>query len=84
MDAVPSIIDRTNILAPGFAERAPLHDRAASFPFENFQELFDAGLLALPVPKAIGGGGGSVADAARVIGLVAAADAATGLVLAMH
>ena len=84
MDAVPSIIDRTNILAPGFAERAPLHDRAASFPFENFQELFDAGLLALPVPKAIGGGGGSVADAARVVGLVAAADAATGLVLAMH
>ena len=84
MDAIPGIIDRVNLLTPGFAERAPLHDRTAGFPFENFQDLADAGLLALPVPKAMGGGGGSVADAARVVGLVAKADAATGLVLAMH
>jgi alkylation response protein AidB-like acyl-CoA dehydrogenase len=84
MDAIPGIIDRVSLLTPGFAERASLHDRTAGFPFENFQELADAGLLALPVPKAIGGGGGSVADAVRVVGLVAAADAATGLVLAMH
>jgi len=84
MDAIPGIIDRVNLLAPGFAERAPLHDRTAAFPFENFQELADAGLLALPVPKALGGGGGSIRDAARVVGLVGKADAATGLVLAMH
>lgn len=84
MDAIPGIIDRVNLLTPGFAERAPLHDRTAGFPFENFQELADAGLLALPVPKAIGGGGGSVRDATRVVGLVGKADAATGLVLAMH
>lgn len=84
MDAIPGIIDRVNLLTPGFAERASLHDRTAGFPFENFQELADAGLLALPVPKALGGGSGSVADAARVVGLVGKADAATGLVLAMH
>jgi alkylation response protein AidB-like acyl-CoA dehydrogenase len=84
MDAVPSIIDRVNLLAPGFAERAPLHDRTASFPFENFQELSDAGLLALPVPKALGGAGAGVREAARVLGIVGKADAATGLVLAMH
>lgn len=84
MDAIPGIIDRVNLLTPGFAERAALHDRTAGFPFENFQDLADGGLLALPVPKAIGGGGGSVADAVRVVGLVAKADAATGLVLAMH
>lgn len=84
MDAIPGIIDRVSLLTPGFAERAPLHDRTAGFPFENFQDLADAGLLALPVPKAIGGGGGSVRDAARVVGLVGKADAATGLVLAMH
>lgn len=84
MDAVPSIIERVSLLAPGFAERAAQHDRAASFPFENFQELSDAGLLGLPVPKTLGGGGAGVRDAARVIGIVAKADAATGLVLAMH
>jgi alkylation response protein AidB-like acyl-CoA dehydrogenase len=84
MDAIPGIIDRVSLLAPGFAERAALYDRTAGFPFENFQDLADAGLLALPVPKAIGGGGGSVADAMRVVGLVGKADAATGLVLAMH
>lgn len=84
MDAIPGIIDRVNLLTPGFAERAALHDRTGGFPFENFQDLADAGLLALPVPKEIGGGGGSVRDAARVVGLVGQADAATGLVLAMH
>ncbi|MGM4885979.1 acyl-CoA dehydrogenase family protein [Tardiphaga sp. 20_F10_N6_6] len=84
MDAVPSIIDRVNLLVPGFAERASSHDRAASFPFENFQELSEAGLLALPVPKALGGAGVGVREAARVVNAVGKADAATALVLAMH
>jgi len=84
MDAVLSTIDRVSLLVPGFAERAPLHDRAASFPFENFKELSEAGLLALPVPKALGGAGAGVREAARVINAVGKADAATALVLAMH
>jgi alkylation response protein AidB-like acyl-CoA dehydrogenase len=84
MDAVPSIIDRVKLLTPAFAERAPAHDRDASFPFENFQDLSDAGLLGLPVPKALGGAGSGVRDAARVVGHVGRSDAATGLVLAMH
>jgi alkylation response protein AidB-like acyl-CoA dehydrogenase len=84
MDAVPSIIDRVNLLVPGFAERAPSHDRAASFPFGNFQELSEAGLLALPVPKVLGGAGAGVREAARVVTAVGKADAATALVLAMH
>jgi alkylation response protein AidB-like acyl-CoA dehydrogenase len=84
MDAVPSIIDRVNLLVPGFTERAPSHDRAASFPFENFQELSEAGLLALPVPKVLGGAGAGVREATRVVNAVGKADAATALVLAMH
>lgn len=84
MDAVPSVIDRVNLLVPGFAERASSHDRAASFPFENFQELSEAGLLALPVPKVLGGAGAGVREAARVVNAVGKADAATALVLAMH
>jgi len=38
-----------------FAPRADKHDREASFPFDDFQDLRDEGLLALCVPKAYGG-----------------------------
>jgi alkylation response protein AidB-like acyl-CoA dehydrogenase len=54
------------------------------FPFENFQELSDAGLLALTVPFVLGGAGAGVREAAQVVNNVGKADAATGLVLAMH
>jgi alkylation response protein AidB-like acyl-CoA dehydrogenase len=84
MDAVPSIIDRVKLLTSGFAERAPAHDRTASFPFENFRDLADSGLLTFPVARKFGGGGASISDAARVIGLVGQADPATALVLIMH
>jgi alkylation response protein AidB-like acyl-CoA dehydrogenase len=83
-DAPASAIERAQRLAIGFAERAPLHDRAGSFPFENFQELSDAGLLALSVPTALGGGGAGVRETAQVVNIVGRADAATALVLAMH
>jgi alkylation response protein AidB-like acyl-CoA dehydrogenase len=79
-----SAIERVSLLAPAFAERAPLHDRAGSFPFENFQALSDAGLLALTVPFVLGGGGAGVREAAQVVNIVGRADAATALVLAMH
>jgi alkylation response protein AidB-like acyl-CoA dehydrogenase len=84
MDAAPTVFDKAHLLAPGFAERAPLHDRSASFPFENFQELSDVGLLALTVPQVLGGAGGGVSDAVRVVGIIAKADASTALVLSMH
>lgn len=84
MDAVPSIIDRVKLLTSGFAERASLHDRTASFPFENFRELAESGLLTFPVARKFGGGGASISDATRVIGLVGQADPATALVLVMH
>lgn len=40
--------------------------------------------MALPVPKALGGAGAGVREAARVVNAVGKADAATALVLAMH
>jgi alkylation response protein AidB-like acyl-CoA dehydrogenase len=84
MDVSLNSIDKINLLATGFAERAPAHDLNGSFPFENFQELSDAGLLSLTVPHLLGGTGAGTRDAARVVGTVARADASTGLVLAMH
>ena len=54
----PDYIARAEALAEGFAARAAEHDRAGSFPFENFRELSEAGLLSLMVPAVHGGGGG--------------------------
>jgi alkylation response protein AidB-like acyl-CoA dehydrogenase len=84
MDAVPTLFDRANQLASEFAGRAAQHDRDASFPFENFSRLSEAGLLALTVPAALGGGGAGALDAARVINILGRADPSTALVLSMH
>ena len=80
----PDHVERALLLAPRVAARAALHDREASFPFENFKELSEAGLLALTVPAALGGGGAGARDAARILGILAKADPSTALVLSMH
>ena len=80
----PDHIERALLLAPRFAARAALHDREASFPFENFKELSEAKLLALTVPATLGGGGAGARDAARILGILAKADPSTALVLSMH
>jgi alkylation response protein AidB-like acyl-CoA dehydrogenase len=84
MDATPSSLERATLLASGFAARAALHDREPSFPFENFNELSEAGLLALTVPAALGGSGAGALDAARIINILGKADPSTALVLSMH
>jgi alkylation response protein AidB-like acyl-CoA dehydrogenase len=83
-DAAPSVIPCAKLLASEFAARASQHDRDASFPFENFTQLADAGLLALTVPAALGGGGANASEAARVINIIGKADPSTALVLSMH
>jgi alkylation response protein AidB-like acyl-CoA dehydrogenase len=80
----PDLIARAEQLAEQFAVRAPAHDREASFPFENFAELSNAGLLALTVPAAYGGAGAGARYAARVVGIIGKADPSTALVLSMH
>jgi len=42
-------------MGPGFAERAFRYDTEASFPFENYEDLRQAGFLKLCVPKRHGG-----------------------------
>ena len=78
------LLHAARLLAGDFALRAADHDRDASFPFENFDALHDAGLVNLIVPSALGGAGRGFAQAARVIGTIAAGDASTALVLLMH
>ena len=83
-DATPSAFERASLLASEFAARAARHDREASFPFENFNQLSKAGLLALTVPAALGGAGAGALDAARIINILGKADPSTALVLSMH
>jgi alkylation response protein AidB-like acyl-CoA dehydrogenase len=84
MDATPTILDTAHLLAAGFATRAAGHDRDGSFPFENFDRLSEAGLLALTVPTALGGLGAGACESVRIVGIFAKADASTALVLSMH
>jgi hypothetical protein len=71
-------------LAAEFAVRAPAHDLNASFPFENFTQLHEAGLLALAAPRDLGGQGATLAQLAEVIGAIGQGDPATALVLIMQ
>ncbi len=78
------IVARASDLAVRFAGRAAEHDQDASFPFENFAELSEAGLLSLTVPAALGGAGAGALTVARGLRIFGKADPSTALVLSMH
>lgn len=71
-------------LAARFAARAARHDREASFPFENFDDLRDEGLLRLTVPRRFGGFEAPLTTFLRVQETLAAGDGSTALALNMH
>jgi alkylation response protein AidB-like acyl-CoA dehydrogenase len=78
------LLDVAHRLAAGFAARAERHDREASFPFENFDELRRAGFLALPLPPALGGRGLSIVDFCLLQEALARGCGATALGTNMH
>ena len=52
------IVSRVRELAKTrFAQRAGYYDRSTSFPAEDFDDLFEAGLLGAPLPREYGGFG---------------------------
>ena len=75
---------RVRELGPAFTERAVRYDRDAVFPWENFADLKEAGLLALCVPREHGGLGASYADYARVSAEIGRYCGATALTFNMH
>ena len=71
-------------LTQALAGNAEHYDRSAQFPQDNFALLQRHGLLALTVPRALGGGGADLATTRRVIGAVGKGDPATALILVMQ
>lgn len=81
IDRIHDIVERLRV---EFATTAEHHDRTGSFPFENFDRLSEAGLLALTVPRKFGGAAAGLADAIAVVGGIARGEPSTALVLAMQ
>ena len=67
-----------------FAPRAAAIDRDAVFPFENYRDLREAGLLAICVPKAHGGLGADFATYVMVAAEIGRHCGATALSYNMH
>jgi alkylation response protein AidB-like acyl-CoA dehydrogenase len=67
-----------------FAPRAARHDAEASFPFDNYADLRDAGLLGICVPRAYGGQGADFATYVMTAAEIGRHCGATALTWNMH
>lgn len=67
-----------------FAPRAAQHDRDATFPFDNYQDLRAAGLLKICVPQELGGLGADFATYVMVAAEIGRHCGATALSWNMH
>jgi alkylation response protein AidB-like acyl-CoA dehydrogenase len=74
----PAELRAARALAAEVSARAPEAETARRLPPELARKLAEAGLFALCVPRALGGGELSAADTVRVIEEVARADGAAG------
>lgn len=79
-----TLVEQVRTLAAACAARAPEHDRAGSFPHENFADIRKAGLAALTVPTRWGGAGGGVLETVVTLVELGRGDGATALCLSWH
>lgn len=71
-------------LTASFAQSAGELDRAALFPHANLARLQSAGLLALTVPRALGGREATLPQTLKVVRAVARGEPSTALILVMQ
>jgi alkylation response protein AidB-like acyl-CoA dehydrogenase len=71
-------------LSAEFAAGAALLDREALFPHDNLARLHQAGLLALTVPRALGGREATLAQALKVVRAIARGEPSTALIVVMQ
>ena len=83
-DRQRELVGRATELGPRFAARAPEIDRDARFPHENYDDMRDAGLLALCIPEAHGGLGADYRTYFLVASEIGRHCGATALTLNIH
>jgi alkylation response protein AidB-like acyl-CoA dehydrogenase len=83
-DLQRELVGRVRELGPAMAERADRYDREASFPYENFADLRDAGFLTLCIPRGHGGLGADFATYALVAEEIGRHCGSTALAFNMH
>lgn len=83
-DRQRELVAKIAALGPAIQERAERYDREASFPYENFADLRDAGFLALCVPESYGGLGGDYATYGLVAEELGRHCGSTALAFNMH
>jgi len=82
--AQAGLVAMVEALGPKFASRAERYDREASFPFENYADLREAGLLGLCVPTKFGGRGADLRTYSIVSATIGKYCGATALTFNMH
>ncbi|MEK1939010.1 MAG: acyl-CoA dehydrogenase family protein [Pseudomonas sp.] len=80
----PAFAELLETLSAEFAASAAHYDRHSEFPHANLERLQQHDLLALTVPRELGGSGATLAQARRVISAVAKGEPSTALVLVMQ
>ena len=84
-DAQRALVERAAALArERFAPRAATYDAESSFPYENYADLREAGLLALTVPKDHGGLGADPIAYVHTLREIAKGCSSTALTFNMH
>ena len=78
------VLELADRLAASFAERAQEHDRDASFPHENYEQMRETGFLGLTVPVELGGMGAGLYDMCMALERLAGGCASTALAVTMH
>ena len=81
-DAIRDVIG--NLGREKFAQRAQHYDNEASFPFKNYDDMRETGILAMTVPKSLGGLGVEYADYALLAAEMGRWCGATALTYNMH
>lgn len=84
MSGLDAELAAARALADRFALTAGEDDLSGQLRHANFEALFEAGLLSLTQPRALGGKGLGLAAAHQVVGEIARGCPATALVLGMH
>ncbi len=78
------IVDKMAAIAPRFVERAEAIDRDAVFPYENWADLAEGGLLGIAIPESDGGLGGDFVAYALASEELGRHCPTTGLTFNMH